>query len=115
MEGAVRTIVKWVGQDPELDGLRNGSTLDTSPRRRRCSSLHVESIAKRNHPVRKIAADDERVVLRSLRFVFPCRHDLAPVICVSDIGCIPDKRMPGLFPRALRTREVILRFSQPLS
>ena len=95
-EEAVRTLIRWAGDDPDREGL-----LDTP---RRVINAYDEWFAGYHEtPARllercfeEIAGYDEIVVLRDIRFVSHCEHHMAPIIGRAHIGYLPDRRVVGI-------------------
>jgi GTP cyclohydrolase IA len=95
-EEAVRTLIRWAGDDPERAGL-----LDTPARVVRA---YVEWFAGyADDPAQllercfeEIAGYDEIVLLRDIRFESHCEHHMAPIIGRAHIGYLPDRRVVGI-------------------
>jgi GTP cyclohydrolase IA len=95
-ETAVRTLIRWAGDDPERQGLRDTPS--------RVVRAYEEWFAGyRDDPARlletcfeEIAGYDEMVLLRDIRFSSHCEHHMAPVIGRAHIGYLPDRRVVGI-------------------
>lgn len=95
-EEAVRTLIRWVGDDPERAGLS-----DTPGRVVRAYEEWFAGYDE--NPGRllercfeEISGYDEMVVLRDIRFESHCEHHMAPIIGRAHIGYLPDKRVVGI-------------------
>ena len=95
-EAAVRTLLRWAGDDPDREGL-----LDTPARVARAYRDWFRGYAE--DPVEMLARTfeevegyDEMVVLRDIRFESYCEHHLAPIIGVAHVGYIPTDRVVGI-------------------
>src|SRR5437016_12990948 len=94
-ENAVRTLIRWAGDDPAREGL-----LATPARVVRA---YEEWFAGYNDNPRdylkrtfeETGGYDEVVVLRDIRFESHCEHHLAPVIGRVHIGYLPRNRVVG--------------------
>jgi GTP cyclohydrolase IA len=95
-EQAVRTLIRWAGDDPDREGL-----LGTPARVVRA---YEEWFAGYNEDPREllartfeeIAGYDEIVVLRDIRFESHCEHHMAPIIGKVHIGYLPRNRVVGI-------------------
>ena len=95
-EAAVRTLIRWTGDDPDREGL-----LATPARVVRA---YEEWFAGYNDDPREYlkrtfeetGGYDEVVVLRDIRFESHCEHHMAPIIGRVHIGYIPRNRVVGI-------------------
>lgn len=95
-EDAVRTLIRWAGDDPAREGL-----LDT-PRRVAKSyqdlfqgySEDPKDILQRTF--KEIEGYDEMVVLRDIDFESHCEHHMLPVIGKAHVAYLPDRRVIGI-------------------
>ncbi len=96
VEAAVRTLVRWTGDDPERDGLR-----DTP---KRVTKAFEEYFRGYNEDPEQILSTtfeetegyDEMIVLRGIRFESHCEHHMAPIIGRAWIAYIPSGRVVGI-------------------
>jgi|SRR5689334_10554574 len=96
VEEAVRTLIRWTGDDPEREGL-----LDTPERVVRAYeewfsgySDDPEEFLLRTFE--EVAGYDEIVLLRDVRFVSHCEHHMAPIVGRVHIGYLPRNRVVGI-------------------
>lgn len=95
-EDAVRTLIRWAGDNPSRDGLR-----DTPSRVVRAYEEWFAGYAENPDVLlrrcfEEIAGYDDMVVLRDIRFESYCEHHVAPIIGRAHIGYLPDKRVVGI-------------------
>ncbi len=95
-EAAVRTLIRWAGDDPDREGLRD------TPRRVAASYLEFFSGYEAD-PVeilRRTFAEtdgyDEIVLLRDIRFESHCEHHMAPIIGRAHVAYLPHRRVVGI-------------------
>ncbi len=95
-EAAVRTLIRWAGDDPEREGL-----LDTPARVAR--SYHELFAGYETDPhdylartFEEVGGYDELVVLKDIRFVSFCEHHMLPVIGKAHVGYLPNDRVVGI-------------------
>src|SRR5271165_4901993 len=96
VEEAFRTVLKWIGEDPDRDGLR-----ETPHRLRRAFREYFAGYDEDPAQVlRKTFSEvdgyDEMIVLRGVTFESHCEHHVAPIIGRAWVGYIPDKRVVGI-------------------
>lgn len=95
-EAAVRTLLRWAGDDPDREGLR--ATPDRVVRSYEeffsGYSLDPEEILARTFE--ETAGYDDMVVLRGIRFESYCEHHMVPIIGVAHIGYLPRSRVVGI-------------------
>src|SRR3974390_3912986 len=95
-EDAVRTLIRWAGDDPEREGL-----IATPARVVRADE---EWFAGYNDNPRdylkrtfeETGGYDEVVVLKDIRFESHCEHHLAPIIGRAHIAYLPNQRVVGI-------------------
>jgi GTP cyclohydrolase I len=95
-EDAFRTILKWIGENPNRDGLKE--TPDRLVRAYREYFCGYEEDA--DEVLRKTFTEvdgyDEMIVLRGVTFESHCEHHIAPIIGRAWVGYIPDRRVVGI-------------------
>ena len=96
VKDAFRTIIKWIGEDPDRDGLR-----DTPQRLMRAYREYFcgydedpEQVLRKTFS--EVDGYDEMIVLRGVTFESHCEHHIAPVIGRAWVGYLPDKRVVGI-------------------
>ena len=95
-EEAVRTLLRWAGDDPDREGLRD------TPKRVvkaygdwfRGYAEDPEALLQRTFE--EVEGYDEMVVLRDIRYESYCEHHMAPIIGKAHIGYIPTDRVVGI-------------------
>lgn len=95
-EDAVRTLIRWAGDDPEREGL-----LDTP---RRVAKAYEEFFAGYetdpadllSRTFKEVEGYDEMVVLKDIRFESHCEHHMVPIIGKVHIGYLPVRRVVGI-------------------
>ena len=95
-EDAVRTLLRWAGDDPGREGL-----LDTPGRVVRAYEQWFRGYGEDpevmlQRTFEEVEGYDEMVVLRDIRFESYCEHHLAPIIGKAHVGYIPTDRVVGI-------------------
>ena len=99
-EEAVRTLIKWAGDDPDREGL-----LDTPGRVVRSyeefyDGYEADPKAILARTFEETDGYDEIVLLRSIRFESHCEHHMAPIIGRVHVAYLPRRRIVGMIPRS---------------
>src|SRR5690625_485928 len=95
-EDAVRTLLRWAGDDPQREGL-----LDTPKRVVKAytdwfSGYRDDPGEYLRRTFEEVADYDEMVVLRDIEFESHCEHHMAPIIGRAHVGYLPRKRVVGI-------------------
>jgi GTP cyclohydrolase I len=95
-EEAVRTLIRWAGDDPTREGL-----LETPARVARAYKeffrgygVDPEGVLKRTFE--ETDGYDEMIVLKDMRFESHCEHHMAAIIGRAHIAYLPSKRVVGI-------------------
>ena len=95
-EDAVRTLLRWAGEDPAREGL-----LDTP---RRVAEGYLDWFSGyQSDPAdyllrtfEEVEGYDEMVVLRDIEFESHCEHHMAPIIGRAHVGYLPTNKVVGI-------------------
>ncbi|WP_411833456.1 GTP cyclohydrolase I FolE [Pseudoxanthomonas mexicana] len=95
-EEAVRTLLRWAGEDPAREGL-----LDTP---KRVAEAYADWFSGyRDDPreylartFEEVAGYDEMIVLRDIEYESHCEHHMAPIIGKVHVGYLPDGKVVGI-------------------
>ena len=95
-EQAVRTLLRWAGDDPTREGL-----LDTPARVARAytdffSGYEIDPASLLRRTFSEVEGYDEIVLLRDIRFESHCEHHLAPIIGRAHVAYLPRQRVVGI-------------------
>jgi GTP cyclohydrolase I len=95
-EDAVRTLLRWAGEDPAREGL-----LDTPKRVARAyqdwfSGYGLDPDEYLARTFKEVAGYDEMIVLRDIQFESHCEHHMAPIIGRAHVGYLPDGKVVGI-------------------
>ena len=96
VKDAFRTIIKWIGENPDRDGLR-----DTPQRLARAYREYFcgydedpEQVLRKTFS--EVDGYDEMIVLRGVTFESHCEHHMAPIVGRAWVGYLPDRRVVGI-------------------
>ncbi len=95
-EAAVRTLLRWAGEDPSREGL-----LDTPKRVVKAygdwfSGYAVDPDEYLARTFEEVCGYDEMIVLRDIEYESHCEHHMAPIIGRVHVGYIPNGRVVGI-------------------
>jgi GTP cyclohydrolase IA len=96
VEEAIRTLIRWAGDDPEREGL-----LGTPDRVARAYEEHFagysdDPLAYLQRTFEEVEGYDEMVVLRDIRFESHCEHHMLPIIGHAHVAYLPNNRVVGI-------------------
>ena len=115
-EAAVRTLIKWIGEDPSREGL-----LDTPARVVRSydeffAGYKDDAAQMLSRVFEEVDGYDDMVLLRDIRVESYCEHHMVPIIGKAHIAYFPDRRVVGIsklarvidiFAKRLQTQETM--------
>jgi len=96
VERAFRGVIRWIGEDPDRDGLRETpARLVRAYREYFCGyEQDPEQILQKTFE--EIDGYDEMVLLRAIPFQSHCEHHVAPIIGHAWVAYVPNERVVGI-------------------
>ena len=95
-EEAVRTLIRWAGDDPEREGLLGTPDRIVRSYREFFSGYDEDPVALLQRTFAETNGYDEIVMLKDIRFESHCEHHIAPIVGLVHIAYLPDKRVVGI-------------------
>jgi GTP cyclohydrolase IA len=95
-EEAVRTLLRWAGDDPAREGLLQTPQRVVDGYREWFRGYDEDPDAMLQRTFEEVAGYDDMVVLRDIRFESYCEHHMAPIIGVAHVGYLPTDRVVGI-------------------
>jgi GTP cyclohydrolase I len=95
-EEAVRTLIRWAGDDPGREGLRATPARVVRAYEEWFSGYAEDPSEYLKRTFEETGGYDEVVVLRDIRFESHCEHHIAPIIGRIHIGYLPRNRVVGI-------------------
>ena len=113
---AVRTLISWVGDDPNREGL-----LETPKRVIKAYKEFFAGYFEDPHAIlsktfEEVAGYDEMVIVKNIKVESHCEHHMVPILGVAHVAYIPNKRVVGIsklarvidvFGKRLQTQETM--------
>ena len=95
-EAAVRTLLRWAGDDPTREGL-----VDTPARVARAyeeffAGYDIDPVALLERTFEETDGYDEIVLLRDIRLESHCEHHMVPIIGRAHVAYLPHRRVVGI-------------------
>ena len=104
-EEAFRTILKWIGEDPNREGLLETPNRVVKAFKEYFKGYHQDASSDLLKTFGDVEGYDDMVVEKNITLESHCEHHMAPIIGVAHIAYIPNKKVVGLSKLA-RTVEV---------
>jgi GTP cyclohydrolase I len=95
-EDAVRTLLRWAGEDPAREGLLDTPKRVADAYRDWFSGYATDPAEYLGRTFEEVAGYDEMIVLRDIQFESFCEHHMAPIIGRAHIGYLPTDKVVGI-------------------
>ncbi|MBK6597987.1 MAG: GTP cyclohydrolase I FolE [Proteobacteria bacterium] len=95
-EAAVRTLLRWAGEDPTREGLLDTPKRVVNAYQDWFSGYGVDPTAYMRRTFEEVAGYDELIVLRDIEFESHCEHHMAPIIGRAHVGYLPTNKVVGI-------------------
>ncbi len=95
-EAAVRTLIRWAGDDPEREGLRDTPARVTRSYGELFAGYDEDPHALLERTFDEVEGYDEIVLLRDIRVESHCEHHMVPIIGRAHVAYLPRNRVVGI-------------------
>jgi GTP cyclohydrolase I len=95
-EDAVRTLIRWAGDDPEREGLLGTPQRVTKSYQEYFAGYGIDPMELLQRTFEEVDGYDEMVLLRDIPFESHCEHHLAPIIGKAHVAYMPHHRVVGI-------------------
>jgi GTP cyclohydrolase I len=95
-EDAVRTLIRWAGDDPDREGLVGTPARVVRAYEEWFAGYFENPREYLKRTFEEVGGYDEIVLLRDIRFESHCEHHMAPIIGRVHIGYLPRDRVVGI-------------------
>ena len=115
-EEAVKTLIKWAGDNPEREGLLETPKRVVNSYKEFFSGYDSKPEQILSKTFDEVEGYDEMVIVRDITIESHCEHHMVPFIGIAHIGYIPNKRIVGIsklariadvFAKRLQTQEIM--------
>ncbi|HWG10106.1 MAG TPA: GTP cyclohydrolase I FolE [Rhodanobacteraceae bacterium] len=93
---AVRTLLRWAGDEPTREGLRDTPKRVVDAYGEWFSGYTEDPEEYLRRTFEEVAGYDEMIVLRDIQFESFCEHHMAPIIGRAHVGYLPDGKVVGI-------------------
>lgn len=96
VQEAIRTLIRWSGDDPSREGLRDTPQRVARAWREYCQGYAEDPSIHLDRVFEEVGGYDEIVLLKDIPFQSHCEHHMAPIIGKACIAYLPDRRVVGI-------------------
>ena len=113
-EDAFKTILRWIGEDPNREGLLETPKRVVKAFKEYFKGYNQDPIKDLKKTFGDVDGYDDMVVEKNITLESHCEHHMAPIIGVAHVAYIPNKKVVGLsklartvdiFSKRLQTQE----------
>ena len=113
-EEAVRTIIQWIGENPEREGLKSTPKRVIKAFKEYFHGYSVDPTRFLLKTFTEVEGYDDMVIEKNISIRSHCEHHMAPITGVAHVAYIPSKKVVGLsklarvveaFAKRLQTQE----------
>lgn len=95
-EAAIRTLLRWAGDDPTREGLADTPARVVRSYEEFFGGYLVDPVALLERTFAETDGYDEIVLLRDIRVESHCEHHMAPIIGRAHVAYLPHRRVVGI-------------------
>ncbi|EFL90459.1 GTP cyclohydrolase I FolE [Ahrensia sp. R2A130] len=115
-EAAVKTLLRWSGDDITREGLQDTPARVAKSYSELFSGYGEDPTEALGRTFEEVSGYDDMVVIRDIHFHSHCEHHMVPIIGKAHVGYLPDGKVVGLskiarvvdiFARRLQTQEAL--------
>jgi len=113
-EEAIKTIIKWVGEDPEREGLKSTPRRVIKAFKEYFQGYKQDPAEYLTKTFKEVEGYDDMIIEKNISMQSHCEHHIAPIIGVAHVAYIPSSKVVGLsklarvveaFSKRLQTQE----------
>jgi len=113
-EEAIQTIIQWIGEDPEREGLKSTPKRVIRAFKEYFQGYKEDPANYLTKTFTEVEGYDDMVIEKNISIRSHCEHHMAPIIGVAHVAYIPSKKVVGLsklarvaeaFSKRLQTQE----------
>lgn len=96
VQDAIRTLLRWAGDDPEREGLRDTPARVGRAWAEYCQGYAEDPAIHLSRVFHEIGGYNEIVLLKDIPFQSHCEHHMAPIIGKASIAYLPKNHVVGI-------------------
>lgn len=113
-EEAIKTILEWIGEDPEREGLKSTPRRVVKAFKEYFNGYKLKPEDYLSKTFTEVEGYDDMVIEKNISISSHCEHHMAPIIGVAHVAYIPSDKVVGLsklarvvevFSKRLQTQE----------
>ena len=113
-EEAIKTIIQWIGEDPEREGLKSTPKRVIRAFKEYFQGYKEDPANYLTKTFTEVEGYDDMVIEKNISIRSHCEHHMAPIIGIAHVAYIPSKKVVGLsklarvveaFSKRLQTQE----------
>ncbi|MBB5710398.1 GTP cyclohydrolase I FolE [Sphingomonas xinjiangensis] len=93
---AIRTLLRWAGDDPEREGLRDTPLRVARAWKEYCAGYGEDPAQHLDRVFEEVGGYDDIVLLTGIPFQSHCEHHMAPITGKASIAYLPKDRVVGI-------------------
>jgi len=115
-EAAVRTLLRWAGDDPDREGLKETPARVAKAYEELFGGYDLCPAEELGRTFEEVAGYEDMVLVRDIPFYSHCEHHMVPIVGKAHVAYLPDGKVVGLskiarvvdiFARRLQTQEAM--------
>jgi GTP cyclohydrolase I len=95
-EAAIRTLIRWAGDDPDREGLKGTPERVAKAYEEFFAGYDADPVEILRRTFEETEGYDEMVVLRDIRLESHCEHHMVPILGKAHVAYLPDRRVVGI-------------------
>ena len=116
VEAAVYTLLRWTGDNPEREGLKDTPKRVAKAFREMFGGYDMCPAEELGRTFEEVAGYDDLVLVKDISFFSHCEHHMVPIIGKAHVAYLPDGKLVGLskiarvvdiFAHRLQTQEAM--------
>jgi len=96
VESAIRTLLRWAGDDPDRSGLRGTPARVSRAYKEWFGGYDQDPAGILRTTFDETSGYDEIILLKDVEFVSHCEHHLAPIVGKAHVAYLPERRVVGI-------------------
>ena len=114
IEGAIKTIIEWIGENPEREGLKSTPKRVVKAYKEYFQGYDLDPAEYLTKTFTEVEGYDDMIIEKDISIRSHCEHHMAPIVGVAHVAYIPSKKVVGLsklarvveaFSKRLQTQE----------